>query len=86
MLGTLGTTPYVIYCGRKQLAREFRENWLGEKVAMYLRDMKSFFSFWFAPNFRISFSRNDFEMADFVIEGHVCECMLVYSYFHDNIW
>ena len=49
----------MIYCGRKQLAREFRENWLGEKVAMYLRDMKSFFSFWFAPNFRISFSRND---------------------------
>ena len=43
MLGTLETTPYVIYCGRKQLAREFRENWLGEKVAMYLRDMKSFF-------------------------------------------
>ena len=42
MLGTLGTTPYVICCGRKQLAREFRENWFGEKVAMYLCDMKSF--------------------------------------------
>ena len=25
-------------------------------------------------------------MADFAIEGHVCEYMFVYLYFHNNIW
>ena len=25
-------------------------------------------------------------MADLVIEGHVCESMFIYLYFHNNIW
>ena len=41
------------------------------------------FSLWFAPNFCRSFSRNDFNGG---FEGHVCESMFIYLYFHNNIW